>query len=517
MKATHRVRNKLGNTVGFLIDGQTFVNNYITNKYVSNISNLSVTTSGVFRQKGGKLPEIRLKQLNRLLYQQIAKNNPFDRDCQKLFSDWKRFNSDKVLQIEGARQVGKTTEIKKFAYNNYEQVIYINLSVDNQEFVSKVIESGLNILSLHQYCQESGLPDYIDDKSTLLILDEIQVSQKAYNSIRLMRDNLKCDIVVTGSYLGRLLNREFFQPAGTIRLVRLEQMSFREFCRVFNEEGNLLSIDLFGGSNQNRYNNLYKLYNIYKQIGGYPDVVKEYVRNKDIERCKVVVSGLIEMFKNESRTYFEDERAVLIFEEVYKSAAQLMCSNKRGSGNKSLVDLTEIVSTNQKVLVSRNEVSKAINWLYYCRILGLCDLFNNGDIKDIQAARKIYFTDCGIASVALQSSNYSESSVQGALTENFVYCELNKLYENFNQNLTGNRPCFSTFGDFELDFVIVDVNRYAIGIEVKTNDGAHRSLNEYIKRKFIHKGVMVKNTKGGRSEKIDTIPIYTVGCRYPYK
>ena len=93
-----------------------------------------------------------------------------------MFSDWKRFNSDKVLQVEGARQVGKTTEIKKFAYNNYEQVIYINLSVDNQEFVNKVIESGLNILSLHQYCQESGLPDYIDDKSTLLILDEIQVS-----------------------------------------------------------------------------------------------------------------------------------------------------------------------------------------------------------------------------------------------------------------------------------------------------------------------------------------------------
>ena len=76
---------------------------------------------------------------------------------------------------------------------------------------------------------------------------------------------------------------------------------------------------------------------------------------------------------------------------------------------------------------------------------------------------------------------------------------------------------FSVYGNYELDFMIVDKNNNAIGIEIKTQNGTHKSLNVYLDKKLINRGIVAKPGSGGHSEKFDTIPIFAVGCRYPYK
>ena len=42
--------------------------------------------------------------------------------------EWKDENSEQVLQLEGARQVGKTYILQKFAKENYKNFIYINMA-----------------------------------------------------------------------------------------------------------------------------------------------------------------------------------------------------------------------------------------------------------------------------------------------------------------------------------------------------------------------------------------------------
>ena len=39
--------------------------------------------------------------------------------------EWKKEDSEQVLQLEGARQVGKTYILQKFAKENYKNFIYI--------------------------------------------------------------------------------------------------------------------------------------------------------------------------------------------------------------------------------------------------------------------------------------------------------------------------------------------------------------------------------------------------------
>ena len=76
--------------------------------------------------------------------------------------------------------------------------------------------------------------------------------------------------------------------------------------------------------------------------------------------------------------------------------------------------------------------------------------------------------------------------------------------------------CYSTYGNFELDFMLADRNKTVYGIEVKTKDGEPKSLKVYIDKNFIDRGIVAKPAKGGHGDKFDTIPIYTVGCRFPY-
>lgn len=55
------------------------------------------------------------------------------------------------------------------------------------------------------------------------------------------------------------------------------------------------------------------------------------------------------------------------------------------------------------------------------------------------------------------------------------------------------------------------------GIEAKTAKGNPLPLRVFIDKHYIDRGIVVKPTAGGHGDKFDTIPIYTVGCRFPYE
>ncbi|WP_313151688.1 hypothetical protein [Lacrimispora sp.] len=74
-----------------------------------------------------------------------------------------------VLQVEEPWQVGKTHEMRKFAYFHYKQVIYVNMAWDEFGFEDFLSECDF----MNQYFQRAGIDGFVDDKSTILIIDEI--------------------------------------------------------------------------------------------------------------------------------------------------------------------------------------------------------------------------------------------------------------------------------------------------------------------------------------------------------
>lgn len=77
--------------------------------------------------------------------------------------------------------------------------------------------------------------------------------------------------------------------------------------------------------------------------------------------------------------------------------------------------------------------------------------------------------------------------------------------------------CFSVYDKYELDFMLADKDNTIYGIEVKAKDTTPKSLKVFIDKRLVDKGIVAKQTQGGHGDAFDTIPIFAVGCRFPYK
>lgn len=521
MQATHEVKNSKEQVIGFVIDGKYETYKSVL-KHMGFVDNLETDENGKINCNKGNLSKISKKDLNKTIYEALCSQHILERDIENEFETWriKHKNSKSVMYLKGARQIGKTTELKKFAYKNFENIIYVNLSQKyERENFKMVCNSDSPRFGMLEYCDYMNLDAYEDTENTILIIDEIQIDEDIYNSLRKLQDGLNCRIAVSGSYLGVTIRNNYFLPAGTLHDINMLPLSFKEFCRAFGCEKLLMDINLYGKDDNSEYKKLTDLYLIYREIGGYPDIVTEYMNTQSINRCLERLNDIINRFTDESVFYFTNDKQAVIFNSVYVNALAVIAKEKRGTGSKDIEEITDFVKSSTKEMVSRNEVNQAMSWLLYANIIGTCNLLNKGDTQDVLYDRRFYFMDCGITNCIAKRTTIEHSTLQGVLTETFAYSELYRLYTEYNKDfkVKGNKPFCSVFDKWELDFVIIDNKDTKYGIEVKTKkEDNPESLMNFLKYKKIDEAYLAEVTKGGIGEKFNKIPIYTIGCRFPY-
>ena len=150
----------------------------------------------------------------------------FDRDIYKKISEWKNgYNKNKVLFIEGARQIGKTHVINNFVNNNFKKIIKINLMTDDKEVLNlidaQIMEERLSgkinreEVNFNHELFKRFSPSFEDCDDLVIVIDEIQEDHKMFNRIRQFAREFKAKFIVTGSYLGlTIMREEFKQSAG---------------------------------------------------------------------------------------------------------------------------------------------------------------------------------------------------------------------------------------------------------------------------------------------------------------
>lgn len=512
MKAEYRVKDAQGLTRGFVIDG-IYRPYFQVKKVMNRIDNLILKGNKIVSKKN-KLPIISIKEANakyNIEIQHYVERGFIQRDVNKELEQWYNKFSDYILEVQGARQIGKTTEILKFAVKHYEQILYVNLVNDNSRVQFEKIVNDLNIYDgMQEYCNNIGEISFFNNQNTVLIIDEIQKSVVIYNNLRRLKA-LKCHIIIMGSYLGRLLNKDAFIPMGDLKRVTMTVLSFKEFCGVM-KAGNLYEkVSIESKSNMQDYDKLEELYTIYKQIGGYPAVVVDYQKNRDVTQCEILQKELLDIFIRESLQYYGGDEIYVkaSLETALSSIVQFMLQEKKGSGKEIITQLTKLTAGNRKDVIDVKEMNKAVTWLLNSDIIGLCDLEVIGGNVPRLRNRRIYFKDLGILNIILKEVINAESAKKGIVAENFAYTELNRLYSKGMFGIT--TPCCAIFNDYELDFYI-EYKGSKIGLEVKSKKGKEpKSLGILLAKNKIDKGVIAEVTTGGIGEKWRRIPIYTIG------
>lgn len=226
--------------------------------------------------------------------------------------------SDRILCIDGARQVGKTFIIRELAKKKYKNYIELNMANDmirEQRF--------RKIRSIEDFYLQVSITD--GDKmgtrdNTIIFIDEIQVYPELLTLLKPLRDDNRFKYICSGSELGIAMADTTLIPMGSIQEVKMYPMDFEEFL-LANSVGNMIidhlrqCFEKKEALGESLHEQLLNLFKTYLYVGGLPAAVKAYVETRNVFKIKGIQSDTIRYYKEDASKY--DREHKLKIEKIY--------------------------------------------------------------------------------------------------------------------------------------------------------------------------------------------------------
>lgn len=215
------------------------------------------------------------------------------REIENYFLEWKISPNRKPLIVRGARQVGKTFSIRKFAKEHFQNFFELNL--EQNPHIGKVFASLNPQRIMEELSALYGVP--IKSGETLLFIDEIQAYPQAIVALRYFYEQHKdIYVIAAGSLLDHTLNdKNFSMPVGRIEFANMYPMTFIEFLNALGEVrlteyiNNYSITQIFSEIIHDR---LLELLRLYFFIGGMPEAVHYYVENRELSGITKIHASL---------------------------------------------------------------------------------------------------------------------------------------------------------------------------------------------------------------------------------
>ncbi|MDR1919998.1 MAG: AAA family ATPase, partial [Tannerellaceae bacterium] len=218
----------------------------------------------------------------------------FERNAIALLEEWAGRDDRKPLILRGARQVGKTTLVQSFS-KSFDTYLYLNMEDEGavQLFEMRGTMESL-ISSIFLYCNKAR-----GKGKTLLFIDEIQYSPKAVAKLRYFYEEASyIHVIAAGSLLESLIDTHISFPVGRVEYMAIRPCSFNEFLGALGEtelEKALRTADI----PEALHSRTMDLFNTYTLIGGMPEVVNHYAKNKDLVSINRIYETLLSGYKDD--------------------------------------------------------------------------------------------------------------------------------------------------------------------------------------------------------------------------
>ncbi len=421
--------------------------------------------------------------------------------------EWKNKKDHLPLVVKGARQIGKTYSIEKFASENYKHLIEINFST-NEAFMN-IFEDGYNVDSIIKNISLI-MPDAIfESGNTLIFFDEIQLCSKGMTSLKQFKLDGRFDVICSGSLMGINYNEIQLNSVGYKEDYEMHSMDFEEFlwAKGYKSEqindllNHIINIKPFSDIEMKIYKDCFYDYLI---TGGMPAIVQKYIENKNF-------SGILQMQRQLLNDYEEDitkyakglEKGKIL--NVYRNIPYFL-----GKESKRY-QITKI----SKSARTRDYIG-AFEWLSNAGIINICYCLNSLELplsgNYDMSKYKIYFGDTGLLIASLDEEaqldlreNKNFNTFKGAIFESIAGETLVKAgYKLFYFKDDSSQ--------IEMDFFIRGKNSL-IPIEIKSKDGPTASLNKLIEKdkyEDIKFGIKFGDRNIGFNGKFYTLPYFTM-------
>ncbi len=231
--------------------------------------------------------------------------------------DWAKEKDRKPLVLRGARQTGKTSLVDIFA-KEFDQYIYLNLEKEKER---NLFDGSFDIPQLLDAI--FFLKDASRDKGkTLLFIDEIQNNPIAVTTLRYLYEEAKyLFVIAAGSLLESLIDKTISFPVGRVDYLAIRPCSFEEYLGAIGDIKSLRVIQS-GQVPDYAHDKIFEMFRIYTVIGGMPEIIKEYMENRDLSRLGQIYERLIVSYQDDVEKYARNETMANVIRHIIGAAFQ---------------------------------------------------------------------------------------------------------------------------------------------------------------------------------------------------
>ena len=430
------------------------------------------------------------------------------RKCEARIEQHLLSDSNKILLVDGARQIGKTYIIRhvgKRLFENFVEINFMTDAVGRRQFA--------NIRSVEDFYVQIGanFGNKLKDKTrTLIFLDEIQTYPDFLTLLKFLKDDDRYTYICSGSLLGVALMQTPSIPIGSIETLEMYPLDFEEFliANGFNNEVLAYMREQFEqrlALNDALHGRVMALFREYLLTGGLPDAVNSFLADRNIVKVRHIQAEIYKYYKADAARYDLENR--LKIQKVFDLIPSCLENKKKR------IIVKDIEGKAGKQF---SDYESEFEYLTHAGVALDVKAISNPKFPLIESTQKnllkLYLNDVGILTNILYRNNINpilndERSINlGAVYETAVAQELKAHGHNLYYYDNKQRG--------EVDFLIDDYNALsAVPIEVKSGRDfkIHSAISQLTKNADYHIGYGVVLSNSGTVEikgSILYLPVY---------
>ena len=255
----------------------------------------------------------------------------FERKALRRFKAWRQRGGNHALRVKGARQVGKSFLVGRFAEEAYEHVASFDL-VENPA----ARDAFLNARDAEDLLMRIGMlaPSPLVPGKTVIVIDEVQKAPEIVTFVKYLVTRGDFDYILTGSLLGVELEDIDSFPVGYATEVQMYPMDFEEFCWAHGCSKDIRAV--LEGCLENEqpvpdylHERLTNLFHRYLICGGMPDAIATDVNTGRIDDVRDIQSDIRRQYRRDISQYAPKDRKLVIRDIFDKIPSQLSQQNRR--------------------------------------------------------------------------------------------------------------------------------------------------------------------------------------------
>jgi len=392
-----------------------------------------------------------------------------------------------VLLLKGARRVGKSFICEQFGKNEYKSMIIVDFGNTAKE-INDIFKNENTDLDLLFAKLSAFYNTKLYKRESLVIFDEIQQFPRARQLLKYLVADGRYDYIETGSFLSIKQNVQNIIIPSEEEELEVNPMDFEEFLWALNDETTVPLISSCFEQKKPLGQVLHrKIMNDFRQyllVGGMPQAVLEYIKDKDFSAADIVKKRILSLYRNDISKYAGGykNKVTAIFDSL---PGQL--SKKEKKYKLSSIDKNARLRSYED----------AFMWLSDGMIVNPC--FNATDpsvglaMSGDHTTQKIYMADTGLlVTHTFRDNDYSDNELYRAILLDKLHINEGMLIENAAAQMlrcSGHRLFFYSRVDnndrkntIEIDFLIAKKGKIC-PIEVKSSEHlSHSSLDKFRKK-----------------------------------